>query len=624
LSDSGGITVSNSAVLPRRAEWTRHRRTARRSPAPGLSTWQLVLLGGLGAGGAAAVGYVVSKNPHAAPVHGAVALRVALILTLMAAGIYDLSGRGRIPRMGALWVGAAVFCCGWLLNGSANRTAFSVGLLATGLAPTVFSYLILAYPTGHLRSSAERILVGVAGGALLLFWTAYTVSSEPALRTPLLSSPPPSDVFSAGALSGDLATVLKAGIWLSWGVLTFGTAALVSRALHSGRRPARGSWFPFELAVWANALCFFGFLAARAAGSPAAGTLGAVYVGSALAIPLAALITPALDRAVMVSALARFLGELAGDPHADLQALMARVFEDPSLTIAYFRPGVGTYVDSSGAPVELPERNPDRAVARIDPPHGPATAVIYDARLAGQGELMQAASAAATIHLDAEKLEAELNARSTQLAASRVRLLDAANLERQRIERDLHDGVQQQIVGLRLKLELATDALRLDPPRGERMLAAVGGELDDLLGALRSLAKGIYPSIIKERGLGAALSSMALNVPVPVSVSARKTGRYPDDIEIAVYFCCVEALQNVIKHAGAIPKVTVRLWHSDEWLRFEVRDEGCGFDQAVVPRGGGLTNMTDRIEAVGGQLWVVSRPGRGTAVRGKVPATGRR
>ena len=525
--------------------------------------------------------------------------------------------------MGALWIGAAIYCCGWLLNGSANRVAFSVGLLAAGLVPTLFSYLILAYPTGHLRSSAERMFVGVAGGALLLFWTVYTFSSEPAIRTPLLPSRLPTDVFSAGPLSGDLATVLRAGIWVSWSVLTFGAAAFVSRAFHSGRRPARRPLFVFELAVWANALCFLGFLAARGAGSAAADTLGAVYIGSALAIPLAALMMPALDRAVMVRALARFLGELARDPHADLQARMARVFEDPSLTIAYFRPGVGKYVDSSGAPVELPERDPDRAVARIEPPHGPATAVIYDARLAGQRELVQAVGAAATIHLDAEELEAELNARSTQLAASRVRLLDAANAERQRIERDLHDGVQQQIVGLRLKLELATDAIKLDPPRGERMLAAVGGELDDLLSALRLLARGIYPSIIKERGLGAALSSMALNVPVPVAVSAKTIGRYRDDIEIAVYFCCVEALQNVIKHAGASRKVTIRLWHSDEWLRFEVRDEGCGFDQAVVPRGGGLTNMTDRIEAVGGHLWVASRPGRGTSVRGRVPAADR-
>ena len=596
-----------------------HRRTARRARPTGLSPWQAGVLAVLACGAAAAVAYVVSQNPSAAPAHVAVILPVALILTVMAAGIYCLTGRGQL-RMGALLVGAGIYSCVWLLNGSRDRVAFSVGLLAAGLAPTLFAYLVLAYPSGRLRSQAERLLVAGGGGALALFWTLYVLTPEPVLRTPLASSPPLRDVFSAISISGEGATLLKAGIWASWALIAIGTPVLVSRAVHTGARPGRRSWIPFEIAAWANALCFVGFAVARAAGSGAAGALGAAYIEVTLAVPVAVLIRLAMDRAVMTQALSRFLEELVESPQADLQGSMARALEDPSLTIAYLTPGRETYVDASGSPVLLPVGNTDRAVSWIEPIHGPAAAVIYDARLEDQSTFVQAAGMAATIHLDAAQLEAELSTSTSKLAASRFRVLEAANAERQRIERDLHDGVQQQIVGVRLKLDLATDAVKIDPPRGERMLAAVGRELDELLQALRSLAKGIYPTIIKERGLREALSSMALNVPLPISVSAVDISRYQDDIEIAVYFCCVEALQNVVKHARSTAKVWIRLWQTDDWLRFEVRDQGSGYDVEAIPRGSGLINMADRIEAVGGRVWVVSRPDHGTIVRGKVPA----
>jgi signal transduction histidine kinase len=200
-------------------------------------------------------------------------------------------------------------------------------------------------------------------------------------------------------------------------------------------------------------------------------------------------------------------------------------------------------------------------------------------------------------------------------------LLEAADAERQRIERDLHDGVQQQIVGLRLKLDLASEAIKADPSLGERMLATAGRELDELLKTLRSFAKGIYPSILNERGLREALLSVAFNAPIPVSVVAGRLERYQEDVEVAVYFCCVEAIQNIVKHAGPTAKGAVRMWQRRGWLRFEVRDTGEGFAPAEVSGGRGLVNMKDRIEAVGGTLWVASEPGHGTSIRGKVPTS---
>ncbi len=223
------------------------------------------------------------------------------------------------------------------------------------------------------------------------------------------------------------------------------------------------------------------------------------------------------------------------------------------------------------------------------------------------------------LRLENAQLEAELEATTADLAASRIRLVEAADAERQRIERDLHDSVQQQLVGIRIKLDLAAEEVRREPASGERMIHAIGRQMDEMLETLRSLARGIYPAVLHERGLGEALKSAARRSPAPVSVHVQGIGRLSEEIEIAVYFCCLEAMQNVAKHAGREAAAVIRLWEEDGRLRFDVVDSGVGFDLAAVPRRHGLVNMSDRIEAVGGTLRLSSRDGRGTAVRGSVP-----
>lgn len=596
-------------------------------PAPGTGPqrWQLLTIALAGSLGAAAVGYLVSENPNAAPPHVAVAVRLALIVTLTGIGIYGLSGRGQ-ARMGGLLAGAGLYACAWLLNGSSYRVLFSLGALVAGLAPTIFAYLVLAYPRGRLRSNTERLFLASTGGALALCWAVLVLSSERLLKTPLLPVHPPSDVFSLGSLSTGAATALKAAAWLSWTAVACGTPLLLSRGLRTAAGPLRRSWIPVEAAAWIYALSYVAFAAAHAAGSDLVSAFGAAYVISTLVIPLGILAKLELDRTLMGRALARLVDQLAENPDADPRALMARALHDPLLSIAYLTAPAHptqartTYVDRSGDPVVLPDGDENRAVVWIEPDRGPIAAVIYDARLADQSAFVHAAGAAATIRLEAGQLEADLNASTSQLAASRLRLQEAADAERQRIERDLHDGVQQQIVGLRLKLDLASETIKADPARGELMLGRVGRELDDLLGTLRSLAKGIYPSILEQRGLRDALVSAALSAPVPVSVIAPTIRRYEEDVEVGVYFCCLEAIQNVVKHAGAGARTSVRLWEQGDWLRFEVRDSGEGFDPEAIPSGSGLLNMRDRIEAVAGRLWVTSRRGEGTLIRGRVPA----
>ncbi len=226
---------------------------------------------------------------------------------------------------------------------------------------------------------------------------------------------------------------------------------------------------------------------------------------------------------------------------------------------------------------------------------------------------------ATELRLEKAQLEAELEATAADLAASRIRLVEAADAERQRIERDLHDSVQQQLVGIRIKLDLAAEEVRSEPASGERMIHAIGRQMDEVLETLRSLARGIYPAVLHERGLGEALKSAGRRSPAPVSVRVQGISRVSEEVEIAVYFCCLEAMQNVAKHAGREARAVIRLWQEDGRLCFEVVDSGLGFDLAAVPRRHGLVNMSDRIEAVGGTFRLSSRPGHGTAVRGSVP-----
>ena len=298
---------------------------------------------------------------------------------------------------------------------------------------------------------------------------------------------------------------------------------------------------------------------------------------------------------------------------------MAAALRDPLLKVAYRRPGRGTYVDSAGRPVnELPD---ETAITWVERDHQPVAAVMYNEDLAGYEPFVQAAGAAALIRLEKTQAEADLKASTADLASSRIRLMEMAHSERRRLERDLHDGVQQHLVGLRIKLDMAAETVREDLERGEQALASVGEQMDDVLHELRSLAGGIYPSLLHDCGLREALRAAARNSPLPVAVRAGGIGRYPEDLEIAVYFCCLEALQNVAKHAGPDATTMLTLEADGDDLCFCVHDSGIGFDPEDAPPGNGLMNMRDRIEAVGGTLKVNARRGRGTTVRGRVTVT---
>ena len=212
----------------------------------------------------------------------------------------------------------------------------------------------------------------------------------------------------------------------------------------------------------------------------------------------------------------------------------------------------------------------------------------------------------------------ELRRQADELRASRARVVASGDAERRRVERNLHDGAQQHLVALAINLRLAKDVVAEDPQAAIEMLDELGVAVQDTIKELRELAHGIYPPLLVDSGLPEALRAVANRSPLNVDLVTEGIGRYGRDIEAAIYFCCLEALQNAGKHAPE-SHVTIRIWEESGGLLFEVSDDGPGFDVALAQRGHGYTNMMDRLGAIGGAVRWESQPGEGTTIRGSVP-----
>jgi len=214
----------------------------------------------------------------------------------------------------------------------------------------------------------------------------------------------------------------------------------------------------------------------------------------------------------------------------------------------------------------------------------------------------------------------QLRLRNQELQDSRARIVAAGDAERRKLERNLHDGAQQHLVALAVKLRLARDASGAEPDDAMTMGEEIKADVQTAIGELRALAHGIFPPLLVSGGLAEALPAAAARSSLPATVELDGVGRYGNDVEAAVYFCVLEALQNAGKHAGTTATVVVRVVAEPDNLRFEVVDDGVGFDAAAAGGAGhGFVNMADRLGAFGGCIEVDSAPGAGTRIRGWVP-----
>jgi len=237
--------------------------------------------------------------------------------------------------------------------------------------------------------------------------------------------------------------------------------------------------------------------------------------------------------------------------------------------------------------------------------------MVIDDALAEDPELVRAAGSATTLAVEKGNLAGELR-------ESQARIVAAGDAERRRIERDLHDSAQQRLVALRVHLALASE--ELDGSDHQTLVARLGTEVEEALDELRTIAIGVYPKTLGDFGVAAALRSVSRESAVPIAIVDGWRRRHADEIELAVYYSCLEATQNAAKHAGGGATVTVRLDEGDGWVDFAIDDDGVGFDPGAAAHGAGLDNIADRVSAAGGTLRIDSAPGRGTRVSARLPA----
>jgi signal transduction histidine kinase len=302
-----------------------------------------------------------------------------------------------------------------------------------------------------------------------------------------------------------------------------------------------------------------------------------------------------------------------------VREMLAESLGDSSVSIAYWLADREVFVDEVGAPVELPGPGSGRAWTAVDRDGHRVAAIIHDASLDTSRELVQAAAAASLLAIDNERLKADLRARLEDLRVSRLRIVQATDDARRRIERDLHDGAQQQLVALALELRLLRAGLQDSAAR--EMVDRLSRRLSTALEELRELARGIHPAILTERGLGPAIEVLADRGPVVVDHAVDVDARLPAPVEAAAYFVVAEGLTNVAKYAR-VDRATVAVRHDGDDIVVTVADEGPG--GVDLEGGSGLRGLQDRLAAVGGTLAIDSRLGAGTILHARIPCRDQR
>jgi signal transduction histidine kinase len=336
------------------------------------------------------------------------------------------------------------------------------------------------------------------------------------------------------------------------------------------------------------------------------------------AVPLA-ILASMLQQRLARGAVAQLVVELDEASGAvDLREVLSRALGDPGLRVGYWRPRSRAYVDSSGQPFDFGAEEPGRATTIVQRSGQPVAVLVHDDALQDDRQLVDSVCAAAGMTLENERLRADLEARLVELRASRERLVRAAESERHRIERDLHDGAQQRLVAIAMSIASAEASLAKNPSAAATALDEARDGLTHAMNELRTLSQGIRPAVLIERGLGAAIKELARRSIIPATVDLDLSINVPAEIEAAAYFFVSECITNAAKHSNA-SRVTVSAGTHLGLLRLQVADDGVG--GADANRGSGLRGLADRVEGFGGRLDIHSPAGGGTVLTAEVPCS---
>ncbi len=581
---------------------------------------------------------VAQANPVASGRTAQVTVAVATIAALLGVGLYAWY-RDAENQFGKVLYLTGVCWFFVTLANSDSAALYSVGRIAGWLFEVLLAYALLSYPTGRLEGRAARTIV--IGGALLialLYLPTIPITAQYPLPAPFTACTAhcPQNVFLVGSEPSVLPDLIKPVRDVVAMLFYLGAVCVLTARLRAAGHNQRRTLAPVLGAAALRFVAAIVYVALRRAGADGTGTDVAVFV-ALLSVPVTALgfLLGLLQwRVYSGGALRRLTTGLSEtrDPE-DLRGLLAESLEEPRVGLFYADPpepeggaggGAPPWHDASGGVVPAPLAPPRACVHEVSAESGLRVALVCEEGFNDRPEFLDAVCACVVSGLERQRLDAALATSLAEVAASRKRLAGAADGARQQIERDLHDGAQQQLVALRVKLELAREVLEgesgqgVDSGQGARMVAGLGPEVEEIIEEVRSLARGIYPALLASDGLGEALRAAGRRSPVPVRIDTDGVGRLPSDTESAVYFCCLEALQNVGKHAAGATAVAIELAGEAE-LRFTVADDGCGFAATEAAAGSGITGMKDRLAAVGGELWVESAPGTGTRVKGWVP-----
>jgi len=574
-----------------------------------------VLVGALAFLGAAATVFValhVGDTPLRAPDTYST-LRALGVAFYVAVGSYT-SWRRPAARFGFyLTLSGLVFAIA-TLTASHHQLPHSIGRVVFAAFSVTLAYILLAFPHDRLASRLERWVIGglaLSSGALWIV-TIPLVPELPAAG-PLTDCSPgcPGNAFQLASTGAHGLEVLADVTSVVVGTGLIAVAALLFYKSRAPARLRRRLVGPLLLCASVQAATYAVFSVMRQFGTAPPQPLRNLGIAAALAVPVAMLVGQLRGNFMAATSLGQLVVRVGGEAVTPSLAeeILRRALGDPLLRFALWDPSRQTYLDADGDPFDLPEDDETVNVTLVERDGRHIAALIHDASLAGSG-VAEGLAATSVLLLENTGLVEELQ-------ASRRRIVTSAQQERLHLERDLHDGAQQRLFAVQLKLEAAREGT--EDPALAKELQEIAGDAAAAVAELRSLAQGIYPTVLRERGLVDALSSVARTAATPVQVVSRDVGRMAPEVEEAVYFSASEAVQNATKHAGGSAQVVLTVEANEFALETIVEDDGCGFDPRPGANGMGLVSIRDRIGAVGGTVEIASEIGAGTTVRMLVP-----